>query len=145
MCIFCVLFAYLSLLFCSYFVLLCYFDVFSCFVVLCISIFVCTSVKLLPPGESPIAVVVVMVVIIFDESLLKTKEAVDNLQRLLQYSQLPDKNFRGILRNIWNFSRYLNLFICSRIFLGTGNDASHNPGWETPLGNNRRKHIDVLN
>jgi hypothetical protein len=28
----------------------------SCFVVLCIFIFVCTSVGLLPPGESPIAV-----------------------------------------------------------------------------------------
>ena len=42
--IFCVLFVYLSLLFCSY------------FVVLCIFIFVCTSVGLLPPGESPIAV-----------------------------------------------------------------------------------------
>ena len=27
-----------------------------CFVVLCIFIFVCTSVGLLPPGESPIAV-----------------------------------------------------------------------------------------
>jgi hypothetical protein len=35
---------YLSLLFCSY------------FVVLCLFIFVCTSVGLLPPGESPIAV-----------------------------------------------------------------------------------------
>jgi hypothetical protein len=42
--IFCVLFVYLSLLFCSY------------FVVLCIFIFVCTNVGLLPPGESPIAV-----------------------------------------------------------------------------------------
>jgi hypothetical protein len=38
------MFMYLSLLFCSY------------FVVLCIFIFVCTSVALLPPGESPIAV-----------------------------------------------------------------------------------------
>jgi hypothetical protein len=28
----------------------------SCFVVLCIFIFVCTSVGLLPPGESPIAI-----------------------------------------------------------------------------------------
>jgi hypothetical protein len=28
----------------------------SCFVVLCIFIFVCTSVGLLPPGESPTAV-----------------------------------------------------------------------------------------
>jgi hypothetical protein len=37
---------YISLLFCSYFVI----------VVLCIFIFVCTSVELLPPGESPIAV-----------------------------------------------------------------------------------------
>jgi hypothetical protein len=36
---------YLLLLFCSYFVVLCYF--YS---------FVCTSVGLLPPGESPIAV-----------------------------------------------------------------------------------------
>ena len=51
---------YLSLLFCSYFVVLCF-----CFIVvlflllfccLCIFIFVCTSVGLLPPGESPIAV-----------------------------------------------------------------------------------------
>jgi hypothetical protein len=77
---------YLSLLFCSYFVLLCFFMFCSCFVViqggsnmtgtncdlfthkqsrsylnhlvvvLCIFIFVCTSVGLLPPGESPIAV-----------------------------------------------------------------------------------------
>ena len=44
---------YLSLLFCSYFVVLC----FLCFVVvLCIFIFVCTGVGLLPPGESPNAV-----------------------------------------------------------------------------------------
>ena len=28
----------------------------SCFVVLCIFVFVCTSVGLLPPSESPIAV-----------------------------------------------------------------------------------------
>jgi hypothetical protein len=49
--IYCVLFVYLSLLFCSYFVLR-----FLCFVVMCIFIFVCTSVGLLPPGESPIAV-----------------------------------------------------------------------------------------
>ena len=41
---------YLSLLFCSYFV------VFVVIVVLCIFIFVCTSVGLLPPSESPIAV-----------------------------------------------------------------------------------------
>jgi hypothetical protein len=47
---------YLSLLFCSYFVVLRYFDVLSCFVGLCISIFVCTSAGLLSPGESPIAV-----------------------------------------------------------------------------------------
>jgi hypothetical protein len=50
--IYCVLFVYLSLLFCSYFVVLC----FVVIVVLCIFIFVCTSVELLPPGESPIAV-----------------------------------------------------------------------------------------
>jgi hypothetical protein len=43
--IFCVLFVYLGLLFCSYFVVLCYF---YCFV--------CTSVGLLPQGVSPIAV-----------------------------------------------------------------------------------------
>jgi hypothetical protein len=56
---YCVLFVYLSLLFCSYFVVLCS----SCFVVflvvivvLCIFIFVSTSVGLLPPGESPTAV-----------------------------------------------------------------------------------------
>jgi hypothetical protein len=49
--IFCVLFVYLSLLFCSYFVVLCV----LCFV-LCIFIFVCTGAGLLPPGESPIAV-----------------------------------------------------------------------------------------
>jgi hypothetical protein len=50
---YCVLFVYLSLLFCSYFVVLC----FLCFVVvLCIFIFVRTSVGLLPPGESLIAV-----------------------------------------------------------------------------------------
>ena len=49
---FCVLFVYLSLLFYSYFVLR-----FLCFVVvLCIFIFVCTNVGLLPPGETPIAV-----------------------------------------------------------------------------------------
>ena len=41
-----ILFVYLSLLFCCY----------SCFVALCVFIFVCTSVELLPPGESPIAV-----------------------------------------------------------------------------------------
>jgi hypothetical protein len=45
--IYCVLFVYLFLLFCSYFVVI---------VVLHIFIFVCTSVGLLPPGESPIAV-----------------------------------------------------------------------------------------
>ena len=47
--------------FCTYLycfvVILCYFDVLwllcSCFVLLCIFIFVCTSVVLLPPGESP--------------------------------------------------------------------------------------------
>jgi hypothetical protein len=54
--IFRVLFVYLSLLFCSYFVVLCFFMFCSFFVVLCISILVCTSVGLLPPGESPIAV-----------------------------------------------------------------------------------------
>jgi hypothetical protein len=55
---FCVLFVYLSLLFCSYFVVLCFFMFCSCFVVivLCIFIFVCTSVGLLLLGESPIAV-----------------------------------------------------------------------------------------
>jgi hypothetical protein len=47
---------------CTYlycFVVLCFFMFCSCFVVvvvLCIFIFVCTSVGLLPPGESPIAV-----------------------------------------------------------------------------------------
>jgi hypothetical protein len=44
---------------CSYFVVLCFFMFCSCFVVIvvsCILIFVCTSVGLLPPGESPIAV-----------------------------------------------------------------------------------------
>ena len=51
--IYCVLSVYLSLLFCSYFVVLCFF-IFV--LVLCIFIFVCTSVGLLPPGESPIAV-----------------------------------------------------------------------------------------
>ena len=44
-CILCVLFVYLPLLFCSYFVVLCYFYY-----------FVCTSVGQLPPGESPTAV-----------------------------------------------------------------------------------------
>ena len=34
----------------------------SCFIVLCIFSFVCTSVGLLPPGESPIVIVVVVVV-----------------------------------------------------------------------------------
>jgi hypothetical protein len=57
--IYCVLFVYLSLLFCSNFVVLC----FLCFVVffvvivvLSIFIFVCTSVGLLPLGERPSAV-----------------------------------------------------------------------------------------
>jgi hypothetical protein len=57
--VYCILFVYLSLFFCSYFVVLCFFMFCSCFVVilvLCIFIFVCTSVGLLPPGESPIAV-----------------------------------------------------------------------------------------
>jgi hypothetical protein len=49
-------FVYLTLLFCSYFVVLCFFMFCSCFVILYIFIFVCTSVGLLPPGESPIAV-----------------------------------------------------------------------------------------
>jgi hypothetical protein len=44
--IFCVLFVYLSVMFCSY----------SSFVVLCICIFVCTSEGLLPPGEIQITV-----------------------------------------------------------------------------------------
>jgi hypothetical protein len=50
---------YLSLLFCSYFVVLCFYIFCSFFVVivvLCIFTFVCTSVGLLPPGESPNAV-----------------------------------------------------------------------------------------
>jgi flagellar basal body-associated protein FliL len=47
---------YLSLLFCSYFVVLCFVVFFVVTVVLCIFIFFCTSVGLLPPGESPIAV-----------------------------------------------------------------------------------------
>jgi hypothetical protein len=47
--IFCVLFVYLFLLFCSYFVVLCY-----------LLFFVCTAV-----GESPIVVVVVVVVVLF--------------------------------------------------------------------------------
>jgi uncharacterized membrane protein len=54
----CVLFVYLSSLFCTYFVF-CFFMFCSCFVVivvLCIFMFVCTSVGLLPPGESPTAV-----------------------------------------------------------------------------------------
>ena len=52
------LFCSYSLLFCSYFVVLCFLClvVFVDIVVLCIFIFVCTSVGLLPPGESPIAV-----------------------------------------------------------------------------------------
>ena len=54
--IFCVLFVYLLLLFCSCFVALCYFVFCSNFVALCyIYCFVCTSVVLLP-GENPIAV-----------------------------------------------------------------------------------------
>jgi hypothetical protein len=54
---FCVLFVYLSLLFCSYFVVFFMFCIgFVVIVILCIFIFVCTSVGLLPPGESPIAV-----------------------------------------------------------------------------------------
>ena len=53
---------YLSLLFCSYFVVLCFF---LCFVVvLFIFIFVCTSVGLLPPGESPIAIIIIIIIII---------------------------------------------------------------------------------
>jgi hypothetical protein len=59
--IYCVLFVYLYLLFCSYFVVLCFFVV---IVVLCIFIFVCTSVGLLPPGETPTAVVVIIIIII---------------------------------------------------------------------------------
>jgi hypothetical protein len=57
--IYCVLSVYLSLLFCSYFVVLCflcYVVFFVVILVLCIFIFVCTRVGLLPPGESPIAV-----------------------------------------------------------------------------------------
>jgi hypothetical protein len=57
--IYCVLFVYLSLLCCSYFAVLCFFMFCSCsvvIVVLCVFLFVCTSVGLLPPGESPIAV-----------------------------------------------------------------------------------------
>jgi hypothetical protein len=55
--IYCVLFVYLSLLFCGYFVVLCFlFCSFFVVIVLCIFIFVCTSVGLLPPGESPVAV-----------------------------------------------------------------------------------------
>jgi hypothetical protein len=48
------------LLFCVTLIFCCY----SNFVVLCIFIFVCTSVGLLPPGESPIAV--------SDNSIIKT-------------------------------------------------------------------------
>ena len=55
---------YLSLLFCSYFVVLCYLLFCSCFVLFCYFVvvlcyfycFLCTSVGLLPPGESPIAI-----------------------------------------------------------------------------------------
>ena len=54
--IYCVLFVYLSLLCCSYFVVLCFVVFFVVIVVLCIFIFVCTNVGLLPPGETPIAV-----------------------------------------------------------------------------------------
>ena len=53
--IFCVLSVYLSLLFCSYFVVLFFLMLCSCFDVLC-TFFVCTSVGLLPPEENPIAV-----------------------------------------------------------------------------------------
>jgi hypothetical protein len=41
-------------MFCSSFVII---------VVLCIFIFVCTSVGLLPPGESPIAVIIIIIII----------------------------------------------------------------------------------
>jgi hypothetical protein len=52
---------YLSLLSCSYFVVL----LFWCFVVvLCILIFVCTGVELLPPGESPIAVIIIIIILL---------------------------------------------------------------------------------
>jgi hypothetical protein len=55
--VFLVLFVYLLLLFCSYFVVLCY-------VVFCyFYYFVCTSVGLLPPAESAIVVVVVAVAV----------------------------------------------------------------------------------
>ena len=65
--IFCVLFVYIYycfvviFLFCSHFVALCYFVLFllfcSYFVVLCyFYCFVYTSVGVLPPGESPVAV-----------------------------------------------------------------------------------------
>jgi hypothetical protein len=65
---FSVLFVYLSLLFCSYFVFLCI------VVVLFIFIFVCTSAGLLPPGESLITAVAVVVIsdglsLLFDELL----------------------------------------------------------------------------
>ena len=44
---------YCFVVFLLFFVILMFY---SCFVVFCIFIFVCTSVGLLPPGESPIAV-----------------------------------------------------------------------------------------
>jgi hypothetical protein len=52
---------YFSLLFCGYFVVLCFLYF---VVVLCIFIFVCTSVGLLPLSESPIAVIIILIIII---------------------------------------------------------------------------------
>jgi hypothetical protein len=54
------------LLFCVFYVLqlfccFVYFTFCSCFVVLCIFIFVCTRVGLLPPGKSPIAVIIIII------------------------------------------------------------------------------------
>jgi hypothetical protein len=48
----------------------------SCFVVLYIFIFVCTSVGLLPPGESPIAVMMMRMMIIIIINLLPITQRV---------------------------------------------------------------------
>ena len=66
-------------------------------------------------------------------------------QRLLQHGQFPDKNYRYISRDIWNFRRFWKLsFIYSTISRGTPNYVVRSPGWRTPKSNTKTDNAHVV-
>jgi hypothetical protein len=48
---------------------------------------------------------------VINKCFLENKVEVGKVRALFHYCQLPDRNFRGISRDIWNFSHYFKAFV----------------------------------